>query len=201
MTTNNLHYFHKMIYNLIPEKSRVLDLGCGDGALLAALSTGKNTKGYGVEIDIANVKVCVANGLSVYQGNLIEALREFGTKRFDVVILSQTLQEVYDPIPVLEEMLRVGKKVIVTFPNFGHWKVRLQLLLSGSSPRTKQLPYEWYNTPNIRVITINDFRSLCKAHHIRVLDQAPLIKPKWLQILIKPFSNLVSKKGLFILQR
>lgn len=201
MPKNKLHAFHKRIYNLVPEKSRVLDLGCGDGALLAALSEGKNVKGYGVEININNVKSCVANGLSVYQGNIIEALREFGTKRFDVVILSQTLQEVYDPIPVLDEMLRVGKKVIVTFPNFGHWKIRLQLLFTGGSPRTKHLPYHWYDTPNIRVITINDFRRLCKVQNITVLDQSPLIQPKWLQTLIKPMANLVSQKGLFILNR
>jgi methionine biosynthesis protein MetW len=193
--------FHQLIAKLIKPKSEVLDLGCGDGHLLEALSKEKNVHGYGVEIDMANVTRCIASGLSVYQGDIIDALKEFGTKRFDTVILSQTLQEVFDPIPVLDEMLRVGKQVIVTFPNFGYWGIRLQFLLSGASPKSKQLPFEWYNTPNIRVITIKDFRKLCKKQGIHVINEVPVIKVKWLQAILKLGSNSFARKGLFVLQR
>jgi len=192
--------YYDIIARGIEPYSRVLDLGCGDGSLLEHLMTQKSVHGYGVDIDFDNVTTCIQKGISVLQGNLDQGLSEFSDNAYDYVILSQTLQEVQNPELVLQEIVRIGKKGIVTFPNFAYWRIRMQMLVSGSSPKTKILPYEWYNTPNIRVVTINDFRQLCAAHNITILDETPLFKSLfWQKHFPLSLSNLFSQKGVFVL--
>lgn len=145
----------------IPLGSRVLDLGCGNGDLLAHLQTHNRITGYGIDIEFDNIKTCIQRGLAAYQGDIDEGLQEFGDQRFDYVILSQTLQQVKHPTRVLHEMLRVGQYGMVTFPNFAYWRNRWHLL-QGVTPVTDALPYRWDNTPNIRVITLRDFQSMCQ---------------------------------------
>ena len=189
------------IQRWIAPGSRVLDLGCGNGELLQALMRQKDCYGYGVDLDFHNIKHCITRGISVFQGNINEGLQEFRDKSFDIVLLSQTLQEVYDPVYVLLEMLRVGKKGIVTFPNFGHWQVRLNMIFKGYSPKTKTLPYDGHNPPNIRVVTIKDFRRLCEQKKIRICEEVPLSKNSLLSALPLSFSNILSQQGLFVLEK
>jgi methionine biosynthesis protein MetW len=152
----------QQILTTIPTGASVLDLGCGDGALLEALITQKNCKALGVELDEANVKTCMAQGLPVFHGTLEEALADYPPHHFDFVVLNQTLQRTQFPVPVVHGMLRVGKRAIVGFPNFGHWQIRLALLLGGRMPSSNALPYHWYDTPNIHLFTIADFQALCQ---------------------------------------
>ena len=154
----------KIIAEIIQPGTRVLDLGCGEGLLLAWLATNKKVLARGVEIEAANVRKAIARGVSAYQGDIDEGLADYPDKAFDYVILSQTLQETRAPLQVLTEMLRVGRKAIISFPNFGHWKVRAAMLFSGQAPKTDLFPYDWYNSPNIHFLSINDFEDLCKAH-------------------------------------
>jgi methionine biosynthesis protein MetW len=159
----------KEIARIVEVGSRVLDLGCGAGELLDILVKYKGADARGVEIAEENVMACIGKGLTVFQGNLDEGLRDYETNSFDYVILNLTLQVVHKPLFVLEEMLRVGKKALVGFPNFGHWPFRLKLLVTGRMPRTKALPYEWYNTPNIHLLTIKDFVAMCKGKKFEIL--------------------------------
>ena len=158
------------LYDWIEPHSRVLDLGCGDGSLLAALKA-KHVKGYGVELDVDNVVACVSQGVDVVQADLEQGLAEFGSRRFDTVILSQTLQAMRHTEGILTEMLRVGREDIVTFPNFGFWQNRWSIAL-GRMPVTRSIPFEWYNTPNIHWCTLVDFEALCAKHNIRILERA-----------------------------
>ena len=158
------------LYDWIEPHSRVLDLGCGDGSLLAALKA-KHVKGYGVELDVDNVVACVSQGVDVVQADLEQGLAEFGSRRFDTVILSQTLQAMRHTEGILTEMLRVGREAIVTFPNFGFWQNRWSIAL-GRMPVTRSIPFEWYNTPNIHWCTLVDFEALCAKHTIRILERA-----------------------------
>ncbi len=192
---------HQYIKAMIPNQSRVLDLGCGTGELLSQLVTEKQVIGYGIDISFHNVQACIKQNISVYQGNINEGLKEFSDQSYDVVILSQTLQEIHNPLFLIDEMLRVGKQVIVSFPNFGHIKARFDLLF-GHAPVTKTLPYHWYNTPNIRAITRNDFWALCQQHQIQVISEIPLFNSPLLQRLAPRFlSNLMAHKVIFLLQR
>jgi methionine biosynthesis protein MetW len=150
--------------------SKVLDLGCGDGALLQFLRSGLEVKGYGVEKDDANWLTCMNNGVNVIQMDLEDGLSGFEDQSFDTVILSQTLQAMHNTEGILLEMLRVGREVIVTFPNFGYWRNRIQIL-SGNMPVSKILPYQWFDTPNVHLCTINDFDEFCKNHKISVLER------------------------------
>tara|TARA_A100001015_G_C15007522_1_gene721438 strand:+ start:418 stop:855 length:438 start_codon:yes stop_codon:yes gene_type:complete len=144
----------------------------------------------------------MGSGISIFQGNINDGLKEFGDNSFDVVILSQTLQEVMDPVFVLNEIIRVGKKGILTFPNFGYWRVRLNMALTGHSPKTKNLPYEWYNTPNIRVLTIKDFRSLCHKESIKIMAEESIYTSKWMNKLFSSsWSNLFAQQGLFVVEK
>lgn len=154
---------------LIPEGSRVLDLGCGDGALLAHLQQHKGCTGYGVELDDTNVHACVQRGVNVLQLNLDQGLTLFGDQSFDVVLQIDTLQHLRNAETMLRETARVGRTGIVAFPNFGHWPNRLSVLL-GRMPVTKRLPYQWYDTPNIRVGTFADFAALAQQNHLQILD-------------------------------
>jgi methionine biosynthesis protein MetW len=153
--------------------STVLDLGCGDGTLLKYLKQTRNARGYGIEIDDANVLACVRNGVNVIQSDLERGLAGFDAGSFDCVILSQTLQAVRHTEEIILEMLRVGREAIVSFPNFGRWDLRLQLAL-GRMPVSAELPYQWYNTPNVHLFTIADFESFCAEHGIGVLERVAL---------------------------
>jgi methionine biosynthesis protein MetW len=152
---------YKLIEELVPEGATVLDLGCGDGELLAELIAEKQVRGSGVEISPEAVEACVAKGLSVFQGDLDEGLADYADGSFDVVILSFSLQQLRLPQMVVREMVRVGKLAIVSFPNFAHWAVRGALVTHGRMPVSRELPYQWYDTPNIHLCTVKDFRDLC----------------------------------------
>jgi methionine biosynthesis protein MetW len=153
--------------------SSVLDLGCGDGLLLRFLQQTRNARGYGIEIADANVLACVKNGVNVIQSDLERGLAGFDAGSFDCVILSQTLQAVLHTEEIMLEMLRVGREAVVSFPNFGRWDLRLQIAL-GRMPVSAELPYQWYNTPNVHLFTIADFESFCDSHAIRVLERVVL---------------------------
>ena len=161
----------QIIASLIAPGSRVLDLGCGKGDLLLFLREHKGVEGFGIEIDEHEVIECVEKGLSVLHGDINRETQDFAAGSFDYVILSQTLQQVYDPEKLIKEMLRIGKTGIVSFPCFSHIAIKLQVLLKSRAPVTEELPYEWYNTPNIRVITLRDFRLFCRGHGIRIIDE------------------------------
>ncbi len=152
----------------VPPASRVLDVGCGDGALMAALRDARGIDARGLEIDAANVAECVARGLSVLQGDADTDLADYPDKSFDYAILSQTLQTTMRPDLVLDQLLRIGRQAFVSFPNFAHWRVRLSLLWGGRMPVTRLLPVAWYQTPNIHHVTIDDFRALLGARGIKV---------------------------------
>lgn len=153
---------YALISELIPEGSKVLDLGCGDGTLLAWLREHKRVEARGVEIQRDFVQKAISRGVTVYQGDIDESIRGYPDHAFDYVILSQTLQESRKPLDVLEEMLRVGRNAIVAFPNFGHWRVRFAHLTSGRAPKTGLFPYDWYDSPNIHFLTVIDFEDLVR---------------------------------------
>jgi methionine biosynthesis protein MetW len=152
-----------IIGELVEPNSKVLDLGCGDGELLQWLAENKNVEARGIEINGARVQRAITRGVSVYQGDIDEGLADYPDQAFDYVVLSQTLQETRRPLKVLREMLRAGRYAIVTFPNFGHWSVRLAHLFSGRAPKTKLFPYEWFESPNIHFLTVRDFEDLARA--------------------------------------
>ena len=166
---------HRIISEFIEDSSRVLDLGCGEGDLLAWLVRHKRVQARGVEISPERVRRCVEQGLSVFQGDINQGLADYPDACFDYVILSRTLQVVQQPLAVLREMRRVARRIIVVFPNFGHWSVRLSLLRSGRAPRTAHLPFAWYDSPNIRVLTILDFEDLLQHEGLRA-EQARFLK-------------------------
>jgi methionine biosynthesis protein MetW len=153
-----------VISEWIEPGSRILDLGCGDGTLLDHLARTRKVRGYGLEIDPAKLTACVARGVNAIQADVDDGLKDFATDSFDYVVLTQTLQALVRPDLALTEILRVGRRAIVTFPNFGHWRVRAQLM-AGHMPLTKSLPDQWYDTPNIHLCTVQDFEALCAARH------------------------------------
>jgi len=161
----------RIVTSFIEEGARVLDLGCGTGDLLRTLREEKKVEGRGIEIDGKEVIACVEKGLPVLQGDMHEETRDLADGSFDYVILSQTLQQVYRPEWIIGEMLRVGKRGIVSFPCFSHYAIKAQLLFRSRAPVTKELPFQWYDTPNIRVITLNDFRAFCAARGIAILKE------------------------------
>lgn len=159
------------IQHWIPQNSRILDLGCGDGTLLKYLIDTKKVQGYGLEIDPEQINICIDKGLNVIEQNLDRGLGNFADKSFDTVLMTQALQTLHFPHLVLDEMLRVGKECIVTFPNFGHWKARFHLFTRGRMPVSDLLPYEWYDTPNIHFCTFKDFEVLCHERQIKVINR------------------------------
>lgn len=189
----------KLISEWIEPGSRLLDLGCGDGALLAYLAEHKAVRGYGLEIDADNVAACIARGVNVIQADLDEGLSDFGDSAFDFVVMTQALQALQRPDEAVEEMLRVGKTVIVTFPNFGHWRVRLALL-RGQMPVTPSLPERWFDTPNIHLCTVKDFEALCAARHWKITDRALLNQAREGGLLSRWLPNLFAEVALFELQ-
>ena len=154
--------------------SRVLDLGCGDGELLHALTEARKARGYGIDIADDNVLACVKRGVNVIQSDLESGLAGFRDHSFDTVILSQTLQQIHRVEAIINEMLRVGREVIVTFPNFAYWRHRVQLGVDGTMPVSRTLPYEWYNTPNVRMFTVREFDRFCGVRGIAIIDRIVL---------------------------
>ena len=191
----------KIIINLLPIRSRVLDVGCGDGTLIEALIEQKNIDARGVELEESKVKQCISKGLSVIQGNAETELSQFPGKAFDFVILSQTLQAFYQPEIVLSELLRIGKKVIISIPNFGYWQVRTSLLFFGKMPVTKSLPDSWYNTPNLHMCSIKDFYQFCDKKKIK-MDQIIGINSEKISSINRvnlEMKNLLSEVGIFLI--
>jgi methionine biosynthesis protein MetW len=169
-----LRYDLQIVASWIPHGARVLGLGCGEGDLLHFLQHQKQVIGSGIEKNEARVAVCIEKGLTVLQGDINQEILDYPDNAFDFVICTLTLQQVYDPASLIRAMLRIGKKGIVSFPNFSHWRIRWQLLLTGKAPKTKQLPYEWYDTPNIRVITLKDFRNFAQKVGIRIVKEVAI---------------------------
>jgi methionine biosynthesis protein MetW len=193
---------YEIITELIDEGARVLDLGCGDGRLLKMLQDKKRVKGTGVEISQDEVIKALENGCAIIQGDIDEGLANFVDQSFDYCVLNRTLQSTEKPDFVIEEMLRVAKKSIVSFPNFAYWKVRLYLLLNGKMPKSEHLPYEWYNTPNIHLLTVNDFFEFCKKRNIKILNSIYLTKQKSRRnILVRTITNLFSEEVIFVISR
>ena len=200
--SKGLHLNYSIILDIVEDNSRILDLGCGDGTLLKLLKEKKNIKAQGIEINQDEVIKCLSKGLSVIQGNIDKGLKQFREKSYDYVILNQTLQSTLNPEFVIEEMLRVGKKCIVSFPNFAYWKVRLNYLSKGKMPKSRILPFEWYNTPNIHLLTIKDFFEFAHAHNFKILDKIYTTRAnikKGIQYNI--FSNLLAEEGIFVISR
>ena len=191
----------QLIADMVEAKTRALDIGCGDGALLAYLMNFKQVDARGMELSQAGVNACVASGLSVIQGNADTDLFDYPDSAFDYVILSQTLQATRAPRAVLEQMLRVGKRAIVSFPNFAHWQVRLRLVFGGRMPNTPSLPYAWYDTPNIHLCSIDDFRALCAEMGVRI-ERAIVLDRNSKPINLPPLlANLVGEQAVFMLRR
>ncbi len=200
--TQGLRLNYSIITDIINNESKVLDLGCGDGELLAKLIKEKNVKGLGVEINQNSVVSSLEKGLSVIQGDIDEGLKGFDDKEYDWIILNQTLQSTEKPDYVIEEMLRVGKKVVVSFPNFAYWKVRFYLFFTGHMPKSKVLPFEWYDTPNIHLLTVNDFYKFCKNRSIRISKYIFMTKSNIKNNFItKLFSNFFAEEVIFVISR
>ncbi|WP_300424454.1 methionine biosynthesis protein MetW [Thalassolituus sp.] len=161
----------RIIQQWVKPSSQVLDLGCGEGQLLSYLQANKQVNGYGLEINPDKITACIRNGVNVLEQNLDDGLSNFADDSMDTVIMTQALQVVRRPDELLEEMLRIGKEAIVTFPNFGFWKTRFYLLLKGRMPMSETLPYNWYDTPNIHMCTFRDFEILCHEKNIRILNK------------------------------
>ena len=193
----------KIIASLIEEKSRVLDLGCSKGDLLEFLKKSKQVEGYGIEIDEKKVIAGIERGLPVLRGDINEETQDYADDTFDYVILSLTLQQVYNPESVIKEMLRIGKKGIVSFPCFNHISIKLKLLFASRAPITEELPYEWYNTPNIRVVTLKDFQIFCAKHKIKILKELAISSHYKATSgkIIRFLPNWLARYGIFLLAR
>ena len=190
-----------LIESFIDNKKRILDVGCGEGDLIEQLQKNLNAKTHGIEMNGEMTQKAIAKGLNVIQGDAENDLRQYSNQSFDYVILSQTLQAMMKPKQILTELLRIGSKAIVSFPNFGHWKIRLQLLLSGKMPVTESLPFAWYDTPNIHFFTIKDFQNLCEEMNI-VIEKSIGLTSKGKQFRIKDnfsFANVFTHEAIFLL--
>ena len=194
---------YKLISDMIETNSRVLDVGCDDGTLMEFLKQNKNVDIRGIEISKEKVQTCISKGLTVIEGNAEFDLKQFPNKSFDYVVLGQTLQAFVNPELVINELLRVGKKAIVTIPNFGHWKVRLNLMIKGTMPVTKTLPNEWYNTPNIHMCTIKDFFKFSETIDFKILQSLALINKNVSNINNSTLftKNLFSELGIFLIEK
>ncbi len=201
-SVKELQLNYSLITELVEEGSSVLDLGCGDGTLLKMLIDLKKVRGKGIEISQNNVIKSIQKGLSIIQGDIDEGLKDFSDKEWDYVILNQTLQSTEKPDYVIDEMLRVGNKVVVSFPNFGYWRVRLYLFFNGKMPKSEMLPFEWFNTPNIHLLTIKDFFDFCKKRNISVTQAIYATRAEKLKCVIKKaFANIFAEEVIFVINR
>ena len=194
---------YKIITNIIEKNSRVLDVGCDDGTLMELLKIDKNVDIRGIEISKEKVQICISKGLTVIEGNAEADLKQFPDKSFDYVVLGQTLQAFVNPEIVIKELLRVGKKAIVTIPNFGHWKVRLNLLITGTMPITNALPHNWYNTPNIHMCTIKDFVKFSEIIGFKIFRSLAL-KNKNISNINNSnlfLKNIFGELGIFLIEK
>jgi methionine biosynthesis protein MetW len=188
---------YAIIGEIVDPKSRVLDLGCGEGELLEWLAKHKGVDARGVELSGAKVRKAISRGVSVFQSDIEQALADYPDQAFDYVILSQTLQETRNPRQVLHEMMRVGRCAIVAFPNFGHWRVRLSLLFSGRAPLTDLFPYSWYDSPNIHILTVHDFEALAQLEGLAVERRYFLTGHR--KVTLMP--NLIAEVAVFLVRR
>ena len=193
----------KIIASLVKEDTRILDVGCGGGELMSFIFNNISQDVRGIEISKTNVQKCISKGLTVIEGDAESDLSQFPDSSFDFVVLSQTLQAFLNPEKVLDELLRVGKKAIVTIPNFGHWKVRINLLLKGTMPVTKSLPHEWYNTPNLHMCTIKDFFNFCDKKKIKFIKSLALNQESVINIskVNLDIRNFFSDLGIFLIEK
>lgn len=194
---NSVRPDHEAILEWVRPSSSVLDLGCGDGELLALLVSERNIRGQGIEIDDKAIFACVARGLNVFHDDIDTGLPEYADKSFDFIIMNQTFQQVKHPDTVLREALRVGKKVIIGIPNFAHIDARIQICLKGRTPVTPSLPYEWHNTPNLHFLSIRDFIDYCKTRAITIEKTAFLETHGKVRV----FPNLFARSGIFLVSR
>ena len=192
----------KIIAEIINNNKRVLDIGCGDGTLMEYLKKNQQNDVRGLEPDKNLVQKCIAKGLSVIEGDAEKELTQFPEKSFDYVILTQTLQAFLNPEEVLNQLLRIGKQTIVSIPNFGHWKIRLHLLFKGTMPVTNNIPYDWYNTPNLHMCTIQDFVNFCNKKNIKIDQSMCLTNEKISKITITNigYKNIFSQLGVFLIK-
>jgi len=192
----------KIIAKIINNNKRVLDIGCGDGTLMEYLKKNQQNDVRGLEPDKNLVQECIAKGLSVIEGDAEKELTQFPEKSFDYVILTQTLQAFLNPEEVLNQLLRIGKQTIVSIPNFGHWKIRLHLLFKGTMPVTNNIPYDWYNTPNLHMCTIQDFVNFCNKKNIKIDQSMCLTNEKISKITITNirYKNIFSQLGVFLIK-
>ena len=198
---NPLRFDLHLIASWIEAGARVLDLGCGEGSLLKHLVHQKKVMGSGIEKNESRVATCIQKGLTVLQGDINKEVEDYPDNSFDYVILSQTLQQVYAPDNLIRSMLRIGKKGIVSFPNFSHWRVRLQLLTTGHAPVTRQLPYQWHDTPNIRVITLKDFRRFARKVGYRIFKEVAIETqtPNRQGNIIRVLPDIRATYGIFLI--
>lgn len=201
-SSESLHLNYSIIAENIEPYSKVLDLGCGSGDLLKMLIDKKHCTGSGIDINQNNVIETIQKGLSVVQGDIDEGLKEFSDDEYDYVILNQTLQSTEKPDYVIEEMLRAGKKVVVSFPNFGYWRVRFYLFFKGRMPKSKMLPFSWYDTPNIHLLTVEDFFDFCRERGIKIQKSVYIKRGK---VSKNPFNrimtNLLCEEAVFVISR
>lgn len=192
-----------VLAGLIDINSKVLDVGCGDGNLLLYLKRNKRIDGRGLEINQKNVQECLAKGLAVVEGDAEKDLVNYPNQSFDIAILNQAIQQFYEPRKVLNELLRIAKQAIITIPNFGYWKVRLNLLVTGTMPVTKTLPHSWYDTPNLHMSSIKDFYNLCSLDNINVIKSISISSSKISDITSNnlEIKNLVSELGVFVVSK
>ena len=197
MATENIHLDYNIIYSIIEPGSRVLDLGCGEGDLLYPLVRDKQIRAQGIELNDKAIQECVKKGLSVFQDDIENSLREFPDNSFDYVIMNQSMQEVRKVDCVIQDALRIGNKVIIGFPNFAYFRSRIMLFFQGRSPITGSLPYLWFDTPNVRFLSITDFKNFCAEKKIRIIGDHYLGKKK----IVHLWPNLLAMNAIFIITR